>query len=163
MNDHRYPLQPLAQLAGMSNRQALLALKVSGTTYQKYRDQGMLRDAADRAAVRLGFHPYEVWPEMVDHDSADAERAEEERRAKRKAYRRAYYLANKEKAIARQREADARDRETKIKYARWYYRTHREEVLAKQRERDQAKAARLRLLAQMEREQIPLCDREQAA
>lgn len=67
----RYRLQPLAQMAGMTDREALLALKVSGTTYQKYRDEGLSRDVADRMAERLGFHPYEVWPDMVEDDLED--------------------------------------------------------------------------------------------
>lgn len=74
-----YPLEPLAQAMGMRvDNKMLLLLRVSGSDYQRYRDVGMSRYVADRLAVRAGFHPYEIWPEMIveDFDAGDVRDAE---------------------------------------------------------------------------------------
>ena len=72
--DRRYQIQPLISAMGLSQDAAMRKLRISGNQYQQYRDLGMRRAVADRQAVKAGFHPYEVWPEMADHDIADIER-----------------------------------------------------------------------------------------
>ena len=73
-SDRRYPIQALTEMMALGFAEGMRALKISGSTYQKYRDQGVSRVSADRLAVRAGFHPYEVWPDMADHDYEDASR-----------------------------------------------------------------------------------------
>ena len=66
-----YPLAPLAALAGLEVHQLASRLHLSGSTWQQYRDEGVSERVADRMAVRLGFDPYVVWPEMLDHAIED--------------------------------------------------------------------------------------------
>lgn len=70
----RYSLAPLVALSGLSGKRFIVAFRVSGTDYSK----GVSRHRADRLAVRAGFHPYEIWPEMIveDFDAADVRDAE---------------------------------------------------------------------------------------
>lgn len=67
---HRYPLDPLFALMGETPHAACKILRLAGRTQKEYRRDGVTAKVADRMAVRAGFHPYEVWPEMVDHDIA---------------------------------------------------------------------------------------------
>lgn len=55
----------LAALAGLCN--------LSGSTWKQYRDGGVSERVADRLAVKLGYHPAEVWPEWLDVSMAKAE------------------------------------------------------------------------------------------
>ena len=66
MSDRRYPVEPLCALMRLAPSTALVRLGVSGSTMQKYRDEGVSARVADRLAVRAGYHPAEVWPEWVD-------------------------------------------------------------------------------------------------
>lgn len=63
----RYDLEPLATAMGCTLAAACRRLGVSGSTMQEYRRDGVTEKVADRVAVKAGLHPYEVWPEMVDH------------------------------------------------------------------------------------------------
>ena len=63
----RYPLEPLARLVGASSYTSLAReLGVSGSMLSVYRTKGLTDAAADRLAVRAGWHPAEVWPEWFD-------------------------------------------------------------------------------------------------
>jgi len=68
----RYHPDALASTLGVSLNAACVAAGVSGTTQQDARCHGFTRELADRVAVTLGYHPYEVWPDMADHDLEDA-------------------------------------------------------------------------------------------
>jgi hypothetical protein len=81
----RYPFAPLAAAMGMTPAEAARSQGISGSTWKQYRDEGMSRDVADRRAVRAGFHPWTVWPEMAEHDMAAADALEEELRERRRA------------------------------------------------------------------------------
>lgn len=155
----RYPLQPLLDTAGLNASHSVKALGLGGPEYRKYRDEGMTREVAERKALRVGLHPYEVWPEMVEHDLLEAQHAENARKERRRQYRRDYYLANRERELERQRERDRADAEVKRRYQRWYYQANRERLLEQQRRRDRVKAQQRRLLAALELEQIPTADR----
>ena len=63
-----YPLGPLIQMMGVTNRQAGEFLNLNGRYYRKYATEGLSRDVAERYASKMGLHPYEVWPEMQDED-----------------------------------------------------------------------------------------------
>ena len=67
----RYPLSALVELSGLSENALAHKVGLSGSTLKKAREDGLLEPAADRYAVRAGFHPYEVWPEMLDHALED--------------------------------------------------------------------------------------------
>jgi hypothetical protein len=63
---NRYPFAPLAALMGVNESQACKQLRVSGSTAQKYRRDGMTAIVADGMAVRAGFHPQDVWSSWMD-------------------------------------------------------------------------------------------------
>lgn len=137
----RYPFAPLAALMGCTEASAARRLNISGRTEQEYRREGMSEKVADRMAVRAGYHPFEVWPEMaeynyIDYKDAALGRAKKRQRtvylkdanlrSARRTTRRAYYetcgdyeraqqrrryWADPEKARARRRERYARNRE----------------------------------------------------
>lgn len=46
-------------------------LRLSGQQRAVYFARGLDEVQADRCAVRAGFHPWEVWPEMVEHRLAE--------------------------------------------------------------------------------------------
>lgn len=62
----RYPFAALAEAMGVSESQACRVLKLSGSTEQEYRREGMTERVADRLAVAAGFHAFSIWPEMLD-------------------------------------------------------------------------------------------------
>lgn len=68
-----YEVAPLAARMGMTEHAACITLGISGSTEQQYRGAGMSREVAERRALKAGFHPYEVWPSMLDDDIADQE------------------------------------------------------------------------------------------
>lgn len=65
-----YPLQALAEVAGVEFRSLGRLLGLSGSSWPVVRDRGATMDAAERYAVRLGLHPFSVWPEMADEAAA---------------------------------------------------------------------------------------------
>lgn len=72
LGTRRYHPNALAAALGMSVNAACVAGGVSGSTQKDARCHGFTRNFADRLAVKAGYHPYEVWPEMADHDHEDA-------------------------------------------------------------------------------------------
>lgn len=123
---HRYPWAPLAAAMGLSEHQAAARLGVSGTTQQTYRRIGVLEETAERLADKAGLHPFEVWPELLEHRLADAE-----------ARRRALDAARQRRYRDRHPEARARARE----YRRRYYAEHGEYERAQERRRYYARKA----------------------
>lgn len=72
MADHRYPIEPALAVARMSVKALSLHAGLSSSTLQKSKARGGLTEyVADRVAVSLGLHPYELWPEMAEHHAAD--------------------------------------------------------------------------------------------
>ena len=69
----RYPVQPLLDACGLTLNAFIRTHmpSINGTYYRKARDEGLTADAADRWATRVGLHPFNVWPEMVE-DSIEA-------------------------------------------------------------------------------------------
>jgi hypothetical protein len=61
-----WPVQPLLDLPGVTNRDIAKALRTSGTTWHRLRVNGLNDWQADRAAIRLGTVPHLVWPGWVD-------------------------------------------------------------------------------------------------
>lgn len=62
----RYPFAPIdAQLCGTEISVLADKLGVAHGTVQKWRERGMEEHNADRCATALGFHPWELWPEML--------------------------------------------------------------------------------------------------
>lgn len=57
----RYPLDALVAVSGLSEAALARLVRLSGTTLKNARENGLREDAADRYAVRAGFHPAEVW------------------------------------------------------------------------------------------------------
>lgn len=93
MTGRRYPIQPLARAMGCSTHTMGARLGISGTTYKTYRDHGVAHVTADNLAIRAGYHPYEIWPEMHGHDLADTtglpdhdETADDRRRRQQREY-----------------------------------------------------------------------------
>ena len=98
----RYPLQPLAALMGCTVHVMGDRLRVSGSAMQDWRENGVPWQSADRIAIAAGYHPYVIWPEMLDHALAETadlpdvdetiadarRRKERERHARRMARRR---------------------------------------------------------------------------
>lgn len=72
---HRYRLEPLFALMGMTPHAACTALRLSGSTERQYRSEGVTEYVADRLAVTAGFATLTVWPEMADHVYDDIKRA----------------------------------------------------------------------------------------
>lgn len=64
--DLRFPFQPVADLLRTSVWRAAEQLGISGTTYQHDVAHGISLVRAERIAVRLGVHPYELWPDMPE-------------------------------------------------------------------------------------------------
>jgi hypothetical protein len=61
----RYPFADLARTMGLSEHQAGVALGLSGSTQQEYRQRGVTERVGDRLACKAGFHPSEVWPDWM--------------------------------------------------------------------------------------------------
>lgn len=116
-----YPFAPLAELMKLSPSAAAIALNVGGSRF-RYLTYGMTEQQADRMAVRAGFHPFVVWPEMVDDVIEDVGRScviceqmfvpvkQAElvcslpcRLEYRRRWRRSYYAANGEQERERER------------------------------------------------------------
>lgn len=67
----RYPLGPLLELMHEpSPTAAARRLRLSGGSLSRYLKTGMREDTAEMLAIRAGFHPYNVWPELADEQCA---------------------------------------------------------------------------------------------
>lgn len=67
MNPMKYPLAPLITLTRMSHGEIAAAVGITSSGVQRWSTRGITERRADQVAVALGFSPYEVWPEMLDH------------------------------------------------------------------------------------------------
>lgn len=156
----RYPLRALVVASGLTEAALGRRVGLSGSTLKHVRVNGLAERSADRYAVRAGLHPFEVWPEMVEHHQADAtvECAAGDcsvrfiptrkshryhsttcfqREYKRERYRTRYatdpeFRAAELERSRRQRETNAQAR--KVKHAAWYQR-NRTRILAAKRAR----------------------------
>lgn len=64
----RYPLADLAEAMRESYNQACERLGIGGAERNRIdADGGLSLDRAERIALKAGLHPWNVWPEMVDH------------------------------------------------------------------------------------------------
>lgn len=61
-----YDLNPLADMLGLSLSALASRFGLSGSTWKRYRDEGVSELVADRLACKAGLHPATVWPEWVD-------------------------------------------------------------------------------------------------
>jgi len=61
-----WPVQPLLDLPGVSNRDVAKALRASGSGWHRMCANGLNDWQADRAAIRLGTLPHLVWPGWTD-------------------------------------------------------------------------------------------------
>lgn len=61
-----WPVAPLLDLPGVDTRRVCRVLHISGSTYRQIVERGMSTWQADRAAIRLGVMPWDVWPEWID-------------------------------------------------------------------------------------------------
>lgn len=57
----RYPLSALVEASGLSETALARQVGLSGSTLKQARSRGLVEAAADRYAVRIGFHPTMVW------------------------------------------------------------------------------------------------------
>jgi hypothetical protein len=71
----RYSLDPLFEAMRMTPHAACLWLGCSGSTELEYRSRGVTDRVADRLAVKAGFHPFEIWPELADHRHVEIQKA----------------------------------------------------------------------------------------
>ena len=155
MNDVRYPIEPLAAAMGESPASLGRLLGLSGSSWKDARDNGLSEKRADRYAVRAGFHPYEIWPEMAERHITEAAAEEARREAARQERRRAAArrYASKRRKDPEYRAAAAeylrdyrssdRAKAAAAAYRRAYYRENRDRELARQREYDRTvRAAR---------------------
>ena len=58
-----YPLEPLVKLIGPNAR---AVLRTDLRDWRRWTAEGLTERQADRLAVRAGFVPHEVWPELGD-------------------------------------------------------------------------------------------------
>lgn len=150
MAQRRYAIDPLvAALRATSMTNAARELGVSGSTIRRYLSDGIARDTAERYASRAGFHPYEVWPEMISDDLADADIAERQQHERTKAVQRKAWRKKWDRMSEEQKEAKrnyVREYRTQARGAirahrRRYYQENRERELARQRDYDARKRA----------------------
>lgn len=60
----RFDLQPLAALLGATcDSEIAHATDTCRRTVQRWKHDGMSADQADRAAIRAGYHPANIWPD----------------------------------------------------------------------------------------------------
>lgn len=59
----RLPLEPLISASGLTGRKFRTAVKTFSVDIRRAEIKGLSLDAADRWAVRLNLHPFEVWGE----------------------------------------------------------------------------------------------------
>lgn len=61
-----YRFSSLAEAMGESETHTFRRLRVNGARRQIILEDGIDIDQAERWALKLGMHPFEVWPEMVN-------------------------------------------------------------------------------------------------
>lgn len=67
----RYPLEPFLTLTGWTRSQVQDVAACNASEWRLRTEQGVTEFVADRIACSAGWHPHEVWPEMLDHAIAD--------------------------------------------------------------------------------------------
>ena len=70
----RYPFDRLLDAMRVTTRDACSLLRISGTAAGRYQRNGLTAAEADLFAVRAGFDPYLLWPELLDDAIADITR-----------------------------------------------------------------------------------------
>lgn len=81
----RYPVAPLAAAVGLPEHELGTRIGWSGAQAAKRRQEGMSEAVADRAALKLGLTPWEVWPDWGDDALAEFTLTEQERIDRRRA------------------------------------------------------------------------------
>jgi len=149
-------------MAEPSRLAAQRRLRISNDSYRRFAADGLTEVQADRYADRAGLMAYEVWPEMVDHLVADAQRTcasdgcDElfvptrpwSKYCSRRCYRREVQRRQRRRpeVQARKRAHEARyraeTREYRLARQRRYYAENRDRLLAAQKERDRIRRAK---------------------
>ena len=63
----KWPMDPLFKVSRADNVwQLMKQLRVSGVTAKHAIDYGLTDRQADTWAIRLGYHPIEIWPTYCD-------------------------------------------------------------------------------------------------
>lgn len=57
----RWPVQTLLDQPDITTRMVCRALRASGARWHRMLDEGLDDYQADRAAIRLGFMPWDIW------------------------------------------------------------------------------------------------------
>lgn len=131
----RYEFDKLAEAAEMTPQALAAHLGISGSTWKKYRTEGMSEVVADRRAAQCGFVAWQVWPEMLEQAMADEK---ERRRQQRNAQNRRAYWKNPEKHRARSRRYREEARAYSLARQRRWYQQNAERERQKRRERYRA-------------------------
>lgn len=71
MTSRRYSLEPFLTLTSWTYSQIQDVAACNGTEWRLRQTDGVTEYVADRIATAAGYHPHEVWPEMLDHAIAD--------------------------------------------------------------------------------------------
>lgn len=143
-SERRFSITPLVEALNLEPGASVSrALGVSGTRLASFAEFGVDERTAERLAVRAGFVPYLIWPELMDQAIADLEKVCaaddcDERfvpplrqpykrfctaRCKTRQQRRDQYRNDpvfREKAKASMRRYYAETREWQVKRSRWY-------------------------------------------
>ena len=64
-----YPLEALVTASGMTEAALARRVGMSGTLLKNARTYGLREEAADRFAIRAGFHPCEVWDDWFAYET----------------------------------------------------------------------------------------------
>lgn len=163
----RYPLEPLARLTHSTPAALVEIERPNRDARRTWLAEGVLEPIAERMAFHHGYHPYEVWPEMIDHAIEDANHpdadiwampAPERQRIRDRANHRARYYAGREddappppdetpaaKRKRKRREKYLANRERELAYQAQYRRDAAATLAAKQQQRyaDPEKRARI--------------------
>lgn len=150
----RFSLQALVDASGLTEAALARQVGLSGTTLKKVREVGLSESAADRSAVRVGFHPGEVWSEWGTAVASEVELARLEGRTVRRcvecsadfpALRRDQRFCSKRcRGLHSSREWKRRHPEMNRASRRAYYAEHGDYERARQRRYQQQRAAERR-------------------
>lgn len=62
----RYPLAPFFEVTGWNMTKLQNSFRSNGPEYRIRKDRGVTEAMAERLALEVGRHPFEIWPEMVE-------------------------------------------------------------------------------------------------
>lgn len=71
MTARRYSLEPFFALTRWTMRDIQDIAACNGSEWKIRKERGVTEPIADRIACAAGWHPHEVWPEMLDDAIAD--------------------------------------------------------------------------------------------